>query len=68
VKTQWVNVNYAEKKVVEWKQTTKSLDALWFARSAGQTYTKKTVWQRISAVLAAVAPFANRVGREKGRR
>ena len=62
MKTRWVNANCVEKKGVEWKQTTKSLDALWFARSAGQSYTGRTVWQRISAVPAVVVPFANRIG------
>ena len=54
-----------EKKGVEWKQTTKSLDALWFVRSAGRSYTKKTVWLRISVLLAVVAPFASRIGESK---
>ena len=62
----WVNANYAEKKEVEWKQTTKSLGVLWFVRRAGRSYTRKTVWPRISVVLAAVAPFASRVGKGKG--
>jgi len=64
-RTKWVNANCVEKKGVEWKQTTKSLDALWFARSAGQSYTRRTVWQQISVLLVAVAPFASRIGESK---
>ena len=67
-RTKWVNANCVEKKGVEWKQTTKSLDALWFARSAGQSCMRRTTWQRISALLVAVAPFASRVGRGRGKR
>ena len=39
------SVNCVEKKGVEWKQSTKSLDdALWFVRGAGQSYMRKTAW------------------------
>jgi hypothetical protein len=43
MRRKWVNANCVEKKGVEWKQITKSLGALWFVRSAGQSYTMKTV-------------------------
>ena len=65
MRRKWVNANCVEKKGVEWKPTTKSLDALWFARSAGQSYTRETVCQRISVLLVAVAPFASRVGKRE---